>query len=127
MADTTNKTMYAEAGTIIKICIPIEVTKGSEPNGAFGAEKITINGTVYDLVRGFRVEDAAAGVITPVDKELCVLYEQKNNYSNRVTFHAVDGRSTSIDIVNSASYVHTHQSIAQGGPAFGTYFRDKKS
>lgn len=123
--DESNKTVYATSGNKYKLAVPIEVTKGSEPNGSFYKKTVTVNGEEKQTVKGFLVSNEEQGAITAVTDEVAVIYEQLGDLSNIVTFYAIDGRKAVINVVNASTFVHTHQSIGQGGPAYGTYFRDR--
>lgn len=109
----------------MEIIIPVEVQVGNMPHGSFCADSILLNNEVVPLVNGFRVENADVGTLVPLANEVGVLYTHNKPAQNRVFFHAGNGKFSVVNIVNVP--IHTHQSITQGGPAFGTYFRDKNS
>lgn len=122
-----NETISVPPGSRIKIEVPCKVQAGSIPTGCFPAQSVRLDNETVTLVRGFMVENSDVGEVSPVTEKdaIAVWYEHKKPAPNRILFYSVDGRVATISIVNVP--VHTHQSITQGGPAYGTYFRDKKS
>ena len=82
-----------------------------------------------DLKRGFYLLDDNVGSLREptsdeLKSELAIIYDHKQPYTNKVFFYGKTGRTALVTIVSV--YTHDHSSIVQGGPAYGTYFRDKK-
>ena len=116
----------AIAGTTAEIEVQITNEKGKPVEGCFPAEEYSDGQTTYTLTRGFRSENTEIGTVAASkSNKLAVTYTHLKDAKNRIFFHSVDGRVAVVNVVNTP--IHTHQSITEGGPAFGTYFRDKKS
>ena len=122
---TNSYTLYAQDGNEYKISADVQVDKGSKPNGGFPAKEIIEAGETKQCITGFTMSDPTQGTLTAVDNECAVIYKQTGSLSNTITFTSIDGRKTIVNIVNASTFIHTHQSIGQGGPAYGTYFRDR--
>jgi hypothetical protein len=112
-------------GMYIDLKIPAVTETQYHPNGLFPEfREVTMTGEKKLPIRGFVVENAAVGEITPVTyDETSVRYTHNKPYPNRVYFFALNDANTYI--VNIVAVpIHDHSSISQGGPAYGTYFTD---
>lgn len=84
--------------------------------------------TLPELKKGFTVADPEVGTLRiPSGEEyknkLAVIYDHKQPYTNKIYFYGSTGRKALVTIVSVS--IHDHSSIVQGGPAYGTYYRDK--
>lgn len=80
---------------------------------------------VHTLVSGFYLENEEVGRIedaTEADNIPAIKYIHEKPFPNVIYFNDSRGNIRTITIV----YVplHDHSSIAQGGPAYGTYYTD---
>jgi hypothetical protein len=129
MATKTNNigdALPAIAGTTAEIEVNILNEAGKPVEGCFPAKTYNDGTQVHTLVRGFRSENTTIGTVAASSSnKLAVVYSHLKDAKNRIFFYSVDGRVAIVNVINTP--IHTHQSIAEGGPAFGTYFRDKKS
>jgi hypothetical protein len=85
------------------------------------------DGTVSDrtLEQGFVVDDEEVGEIKAVAEEPAVTYKHKKFSENVITFYALTGEKGYVYIISVP--IHSHASVVDGGPAYGTYFSDDET
>jgi hypothetical protein len=117
-------TISIPAGHYIDISVPVfpKQAQGAFPKKA--EEKISINGgEPKNHVYGFVSEDDLVGTITKLpDPVLKVRYTHLQSKGNRIHFFTATNEHHIISIISIP--IHTHGSIDQGGPAYGTYMAD---
>jgi len=122
MANITNISIYLRAGESYTLHVPVNMAN----NMGYFPRKGSIkkeNGEPTDFKNGFYVENEEVGSITKTHGDkVAVDYTHKLPAANTIWFHAVTGERARIMISNIQ--VHSHESIATGGPAYGTYFSD---
>jgi hypothetical protein len=113
-------TLYLLAGMSAKLSIVFdsENNKGARPLGGS-------NGTYREkpLLNGFLVLDEEVGEIKSIKDEVAVLYTHKKAEKNTIVFYGAD-RNIKVAFQVMQVPIHDHSTIAQGGPAYGTYFND---
>lgn len=131
---TGDKTVSLSPGFTLELEAPVYVDPGQEGTGFFIHKgPITHKGiklpgnTVSEgagtLVRGFFLENYEVGSLAPAsNNSVAVVYTHLKPFTNVIYFQAVTGERGMVSIV--AAPIHDHSSIVQGGPAYGTYFRD---
>lgn len=121
--------VYLMPGAQIQITIPVN----TKNNNGFFARTESVPASMFPelaagsdsipLERGFLVEDDTVGTVTPTtENSLSVVYEHNRPYSNAIWFFAATGERALINVITVP--IHDHSTIAQGGPAYGTYFDD---
>ncbi len=80
-----------------------------------------------NAVLGWTMDDPSVGSLTKRsnsegEKGCAVVYQHNSSIKGNVlTFTTADGRQEHVMLVPSLSSVHDHSTLAQGGPAYGTY------
>ena len=85
------------------------------------------DGTIGDqtLEQGFVVDDDTVGEIKAVPGEPAVIYKHKKFSENVITFYALTGEKGYVYVISVP--IHSHASVIDGGPAYGTYFSDDET
>ncbi len=121
MYGITYITIYCSAGNdyIIHIPVTMDNNKGYFPK--IGA--VTLERGERTLQMGFCVENEDVGELhDPNTDKVAITYKHKLPLTNTIWFYAATGERARIYV--SHIQVHSHESIATGGPAYGTYFSD---
>ena len=119
-------TLNMSAGTYVEIKVPVDTGAGQ---GQFPLAKdrtVTVNG-VQDRthIYGFVVENETVGTIEDIPgDDVAIKYSHLKNETNRIFYYTANMEKYIIAIISMP--LHDHSSIPQGGPAFGTYYYDKK-
>jgi hypothetical protein len=120
---TNAATLSMPSGAYIEISVPVFPKEGQ---GAFPKKKdetVLIHGRPYPHKLGFVSEDPLVGTIDIVDDgTLKVKYTHLQSRENRIYFFTANNEVHIISIISIP--IHTHESIEQGGPAYGTYMAD---
>lgn len=125
MRQTGSMTVVVSPGTKIKLTIPVST------NSAVGSFRSTDTtklwmGNELTMVDGFIVENEDVGNIEPLTGEsvgcVGVYYTQKTYGINKVIYFGTMLEEFTFNMVNIP--IHDHSSLAQGGPAHGTYFSE---
>ena len=112
-------------GDTVKLTIPIS---SNSAVGSFCSRDSVKSwlGADRNVTAGFIVEDDTVGSISPLKDgdESCagVYYTQKTYGVNKVVYFGTMLEEFTFNIVNIP--VHDHSSLAQGGPAHGTYYSE---
>ena len=128
MSRQGDKTVHLAVGDSLQCIVPIihEIGEGWFPkqgNVYFtGASGDTNKRT---LVSGWCIENTSVGILTEMSDKVGVIYTHNYPMIQYIYFFAASGENGVISIVPAP--IHDHSSITQGGPAFGTYFRDRNS
>jgi len=117
-------TLSMPSGTYIDISVPVFPKEGQ---GAFpkkATELVSIHGVKTPHILGFVSEDISVGTITesPDAVGLKVRYTHLVSKENRIYFFSANNDVYIISLISIP--IHTHESIEQGGPAYGTYMAD---
>jgi len=119
-----SSTLNMTAGTYIDISTPVNLETGQGQFPKNKNELITIKGVERPHIFGFIVENDDVGTLAEVpDSDVVVRYSHLKSESNTIYFYTANNEKYSIVII--AMPIHDHSSIAQGGPAYGTYAYDK--
>lgn len=116
-------TISIPAGHYVDIAVPVfpKERQGSFPKKE--EEKVSIHGTPRDHIYGFVSEDELVGTITKLNEAMLkVRYTHLQSRENRIHFFTANNEQHIISIISIP--IHTHGSIEQGGPAYGTYMAD---
>lgn len=116
-------TISIPAGHYVDISVPVfpKERQGSFPKKA--EDKVNIHGVERNHIYGFVSEDELVGTITKLDEAvLKVRYTHLQSRENRIHFFTANNEQHIISIISIP--IHTHGSIEQGGPAYGTYIAD---
>ena len=116
-------TISIPAGHYVDISVPVfpKERQGSFPKKE--GEKVSIHGTPRDHIYGFVSEDELVGTITKLNEAMLkVRYTHLQSRENRIHFFTANNEQHIISIISIP--IHTHGSIEQGGPAYGTYMAD---
>lgn len=118
-------TLNMSAGTYIDITVPVDKATGQGQFPLNKEQTITLNGKTRTHVLGFISENEVVGIVEeqPGLDTLTVKYSHLKNETNRIFYYTANMEVYTIAII--AMPLHDHSSIAQGGPAFGTYYYDK--
>ncbi len=116
-------TISIPAGHYLDIKVPIYP---KESQGAFPEKAdipVKIHGEDRQHIYGFVSEDELVGTISKLDEPMLkVRYTHLQSRENRIHFFTANGEQHIISIISIP--IHTHGSIEQGGPAYGTYIAD---
>jgi len=116
-------TISIPSGHYVDISVPVAV---KEMQGAFPkkvGEAVIINGEERLHISGFVSENESVGTVAALnDGILKVRYTHLQNRENRIYFCTANNDYFIISIISIP--IHTHGSIEQGGPAYGTYMAD---
>ena len=116
-------TLSMPSGNYVEISVPVFPTEGQGSFPKKKGETIKMYGKEYNHVRGFFSEDELVGTIEESkDNTLKVKYTHLQSRENRIYFVSASDEVFVISIISIP--VHTHESIEQGGPAYGTYMAD---
>lgn len=118
-----SSTISMPAGHYIDISVPVfpKERQGAFPK-AVGVQ-VNIHGKPRDHILGFVSEDDLVGTIEQhTDAVLKVRYTHLQSKENRIYFITANDEQHIIAIISIP--IHTHGSIEQGGPAYGTYMAD---
>lgn len=116
-------TISIPAGHYVDIAVPVfpKERQGSFPKSS--EETVKIHGKDRTHVLGFVSEDELVGTITSLDEAILkVRYTHLQSRENRIHFFTANNEQHIISIISIP--IHTHGSIEQGGPAYGTYIAD---
>lgn len=116
-------TISIPAGHYVDIAVPVfpKERQGSFPKKA--GEKVKIHGEDRDHEYGFVSEDELVGTVKKLTESvLKVRYTHLQSRENRIHFFTANNEQHIISIISIP--IHTHGSIEQGGPAYGTYMAD---
>jgi hypothetical protein len=122
MANVINLSLNFQAGFSYKLKIPTTLSN----DGGFTPKQGTVSlytGQSRELKKGFCLESEVVGSLGDegeFEDEVAIRYKHKLAATNVVWFYAYTGER--VRILSQPIMVHTHESIAQGGPAYGTYF-----
>jgi len=122
MSDIINLSMSFQAGFSYKLKIPTTLSN----DGGFTPKQGTVtlaSGNNRTLKKGFCVEAEDVGSLGDENEfpnEVAIKYKQVLATTNVIWFYAYTGER--VRILSQPIMVHSHESIAQGGPAYGTYF-----
>jgi hypothetical protein len=126
MEGQSSYTLSIQAGTSIKIRVPIDLKFGT---GFFPSteDHIYMDGKELRILNGFAVLNEDVGILSKVPNSLKtgdpeIMYQQLKQKENKIYFFSDNRIYQTVDILNIP--LHDHSSIVQGGPAFGTYFID---
>lgn len=125
MMSTGSMTVVVSPGMKLKLTIPVS---SDSQIGSFRSTDTTKlwMGEELPMVGGFIVEDENVGNIEPLTGEdagcVGVYYTQKIYGSNKVVFFGTILEEFTFNMVNVP--IHDHSSLAQGGPAHGTYYSE---
>ena len=116
-------TISIPAGHYVDISVPVFP---KERQGSFPKNKdslVKIHGKDREHIYGFVSEDELVGTITKLDEAILkVRYTHLQSRENRIHFFTANNEQHIISIISIP--IHTHGSIEQGGPAYGTYIAD---
>lgn len=107
-----------QAGNTYTLHIPTTLSN----DGGFSPLKgtVNLNGQTRSLSNGFVVENETVGSIDNLHTDkVAIDYKHLLPASNVIWFYAYTGERVRISAV--PMIVHDHSSVAQGGPAYGTY------
>ena len=116
-------TISIPAGHYVDISVPVfpKERQGTFPKKS--ADMVKIHGEPRLHIYGFVSEDELVGSITKLDEPvLKVRYTHLQSRENRIHFFTANNEEHIISIISIP--IHTHGSIEQGGPAYGTYMAD---
>ena len=120
MASVVNINMSFQAGSTYKLKIPTTLAN----DGGFCplTGDITLSSNVTRTLKmGFCLESEEVGSLNDkYSDEVAVDYKQILTASNIIWFYAYTGER--VRIISQPIAVHSHATMAQGGPAYGTYF-----
>lgn len=118
-----SSTISMPSGHYIDISVP---ASAKEMQGAFpkkAGETVVINGENVPHILGFVSEDILVGTIAALNEGILkVRYTHLQSRENRIYFCTANNDYFIISIISIP--IHTHGSIEQGGPAYGTYIAD---
>ena len=128
MSRQGDKTIHMSAGEKLSCYCPIiyQIGEGWFPKQ--GDVYFTgTTGAVHTrtLVNGWCMENTEVGELDPMSDQIGVIYSHNYPMVQYLYFFAASGETGVVSIVPAP--IHDHSSITQGGPAFGTYFRDKNT
>ena len=116
-------TISIPAGHYVDISVPVFPKEGQ---GAFpkkSEDTVKIHGENREHIYGFVSEDELVGTITKLNEAMLkVRYTHLQSRENRIHFFTANNEQHIISIISIP--IHTHGSIEQGGPAYGTYMAD---
>lgn len=116
-------TISLPSGHYIDISVPVfpKERQGAFPKPA--SELVRVHGELREHVLGFVSEDELVGTISALNESvLKVRYTHLQSRENRIHFFTANNEQHIISIISIP--IHTHGSIEQGGPAYGTYIAD---
>ncbi len=119
MSNIINIALTLQAGNTYTLHIPTTL----DNDGGFCPQRtdVKINGEFKTPVNGFVLESDEAGKIVKAHNDkVAIDYKQILPTSNIIWFYAYTGER--VRMAATPMIVHDHASIAQGGPAYGTYF-----
>lgn len=122
MANIINLSLNFQAGFSYKIKIPTTLSN----DGGFTPKQGTVSlvsGDSRQLKKGFCLESEEVGELGDEGEfsdEVAIRYKHKLAATNVIWFYAYTGER--VRILSQPIMVHTHESLSQGGPAYGTYF-----
>lgn len=120
MSDIISLVMNFQAGFSYKLKIPTTLSNDGGFTPQIGSVDLA-PGKTRSLKKGFCVDSEDIGKVE--DKysgEVAVQYTQILPTTNVIWFYAYTGER--VRILSQPIMVHSHESISQGGPAYGTYF-----
>jgi hypothetical protein len=123
-----DKAVHMTVGESLQCYCPIikEIGEGWFPKqGNVYFTGITGDTVVRTLERGWCLDNEEVGTITQIADKVGVTYTHNYPMIQYIYFFAATGETGVISVVPAP--IHDHSSIVQGGPAFGTYFRDRNS
>lgn len=119
MSEITNISMPFQAGNTYTLYIPTTL----QNNGGLSPQtgEVKINDNTRTLINGFCLESEESGTIVKAHTDkVAVDYKQILPASNVIWFYAYTGER--IRMAATPMIVHSHATVSQGGPAYGTYF-----
>ena len=132
-----NLAVHLVPGMSLLIEAPVDTGKYTTGIGDYPDVKAVYDGvddvgdpkTLTDPLKGFTVGDPAVGTLRlPTNPDyldkVAVVYDHKQPYGNKIYFKGSTGRHALVTVVTVG--IHDHSSVVQGGPAYGTYYRDKE-
>jgi hypothetical protein len=119
MSTVINIQISLQAGNTYTLHIP--TTLDNDGGYSPSREDITFNGETRTNHNGWWLENEDAGkIVYEHPDKVAIDYKQILPASNIIWFYAYTGER--IRMAATPMTVHDHASIAQGGPAYGTYF-----
>lgn len=117
-------TLSMPAGTYVDISVPVFPKEGQGSFPKKANELVYIHGVPYKHILGFVSENPLVGTISeaPERDSLKVRYTHLQSRENRIYFFTANNEVHIISLISIP--IHTHESIEQGGPAYGTYVAD---
>ena len=116
-------TISIPAGHYVDIKVPIYPKEGQGSFPKKVGEQVNIHGEPRNHIYGFVSEDELVGTISSLNEPMLkVRYTHLQSRENRIHFFTANGEQHIISIISIP--IHTHGSIDQGGPAYGTYITD---
>lgn len=122
MPNVINLALNFQAGFSYKLKIPTTLSN----DGGFTPKTGTVtllSEETRELKKGFCVEFPDVGDLgdeNDYPNEVAIKYKQVLATTNVIWFYAYTGER--VRILSQPVMVHSHESVAQGGPAYGTYF-----
>lgn len=119
MSDIINVELSLQAGNTYTLYIPTTL----DNDGGYSPlkEQVVLNGATKVPQNGFVLEDETVGTIKKAHSDkVAIDYKHFLPASNVIWFYAYTGER--VRMAATPMIVHSHESIAQGGPAYGTYF-----
>lgn len=126
MSRQGDKAVHLAVGESLQCHVPIvhEIGEGWFPRiGDIYFTGVTGGTNIRTLVDGWCLENDEVGTLTQLSDQLGVVYQHNYPMVQYIYFFAATGETGVISVVPAP--IHDHSSITQGGPAFGTYFRDR--
>ena len=107
-------------GDRVKLCAPINYLPVTFPTDAAYAIKYYLNGFIV-LNQGIGEFEG-----TPAGSNLCVYYRHKKSGRQIIQYSSDSLGETTFYAILEGITVHDHASIAQGGPAYATYWSESR-
>jgi len=121
-----DKAINMAAGETLQVHVPVNPTAGEgwfPVKGNINFVGVPGDENVRTLVNGWCMENEEAGTIVALADKVGITYTHEYPMVQYLYFFAASGENGVVSIVPAP--IHDHSSITQGGPAFGTYFRDR--
>ena len=126
MSRQGDKTITMSIGESLSCHVPIVHSIGEgwfAMQGDVAFVGVTGDSSSRTLVNGWCMENEDVGTITALSNKVGIIYKHEYPMVQYLYFFAATGENGVVSVVPAP--IHDHSSIMQGGPAFGTYFRDK--